>query len=686
MIRIEDLEKIGISRFVIDIKTSTDDLEIIDDSVIVHNNNFYDEVFLKCLNNSDMYKTILDCMDESDIKRYYSGVYEILFGDIKNARRLINSVDDFNQDVANFKIILNGEHMDNSYPRYNEYLERFVALLDKYINDCNYLLCSEVIDLIMTYDNCFYLSVLKVLVTKLEDKIEYIADPLYYRNKVVLENYYKFERKLFFKLEMGLIEEVAKINDDMKYLYQDQSPLVFDIINLMITKIRMLNNNRRFIASHNEMGVVGDFDSVLIMLFTENDFYRVIELVNRKYKENPHSIKLNMYKKLTDIMKFYLDRNNEFIKAEMELRTVSDITVEEIVGPYPLSSISGELLSNVESTNEDYIDDNINYYELYRESLEKKDYRSALDAIRKFQLKLRRLGSNVSFDYIEKDMMIRIENSTNDKKNIEKYEYYLGFANKYRKEGEYEKAICYYYDAFKYCIKRNPILLCKVAECYVGLDDYLSAIKMYEVTLKDYMYPEDILKYMDVLLKHGDYGKVIEVSKVYESYYPLDNPRVHYMLSICFIHLRDYGEAIAELWMTENINNEVYGATYELVYEANIIKKLEAGEEVIPYDMSTFVDFEMSDYDKKVKKRYDKYEEIVNDPLGSIFSTIGTDEDTFDNKMNYLFSLLKIFILNNEEGKAKKVYSFIGEFIEKTDEPENVKNKFTLSLKNYRNL
>ena len=49
----------------------------------------------------------------------------------------------------------------------------------------------------------------------------------------------------------------------------------------------------------------------------------------------------------------------------MECRTVSDITIEEIVAPYPLSSIKGDIMSNVEDTNEEYIVDNIYYYEVF---------------------------------------------------------------------------------------------------------------------------------------------------------------------------------------------------------------------------------------------------------------------------------------------------------------------------------
>ena len=54
-------------------------------------------------------------------------------------------------------------------------------------------------------------------------------------------------------------------------------------------------------------------------------------------------------------------------------------------------------------------------------------------------------------------------------------------------------------------------MLCKVAECYVGLNDLDSAIKMYDVALEDFMYPEDILKFMDVLLKNEEYERVISI-------------------------------------------------------------------------------------------------------------------------------------------------------------------------------
>ena len=102
--------------------------------------------------------------------------------------------------------------------------------------------------------------------------------------------------------------------------------------------------------------------------------------------------------------------------------------------------------------------------------------------------------------------------------------------------------------------------------------------------------------------------------------------------------------------------------------------------------MSTFIDFEMSEYDKTIKKRFNNYKNVVSDPLGSILATIGTDMDSEDNKLKYLFSLLKIFIIENDEEKSHRVYSFIGDYLNKNTLSDEVKSKFTLSLKNYRNL
>ena len=686
MIKISDLIKIGFSDLMINLKVASGDIKIIDDSIEVLNASYYDEIFFRCINDKDTFKLLIDCIDDIEYKKYYLGIYELCYGDFRYGVKLINSCDVDSEELVYIRKILSGEIVENVYPRYNDQLGNFVELLDKYINTGNYPLCDNVFELIMTYDNNFYLSALRMILNNFNDYMIYIVDPSVYRNKCVLDNYRALERKLLFKIEIGLYEDVYKLLDLLKDLYQDQVTLSFDVISMFLNKIRMLANNRRMLSYTNEMGVMGDVDSVLVALLSENDFYRSIEVVETKLYREPNNIKYIIYNKLTDIMRYYLYRNNEFVNAEMECRTVSDITIEEIVAPYPLSSIKGDIMSNVEDTNEEYIDDNINYYEVYRYALGSKDYKGALDAIRKFQLKLKRLGSTAKFDYIEKDMMIRIQNSTNHLEFIKKYEHFLGLANKERKEGNFEDAIVNYYNAFKYCIKRNPVVLCKVAECYVGLNDLDSAIKMYDVALEDFMYPEDILKFMDVLLKNEEYERVIEVAQVYEDYYPLDNPKVHYMLSISYLHLGLYPHAIGEIWNVENINDELYGVKYELKYEADIIERLKSGEEVVPYNMSTFIDFEMNDYDKRIKKRYAKYESVVTDPLNSIFSTIGTDEDTFENKMKYLFSLLKIFVIDNNEVNAKRIYTFIGDFIEKGNISLEDKNKFTLSLKNYRNL
>ena len=686
MVSISDLESIGISNLILQLKSSTGDISVIDDGVIVINTSYYDEIFYKCLNNKDIFFKIANSIEDEAIKTYYIGLYELIFNDFNKGKRIINSI---NLDDVHFmviKAILNGDSVSASYDRFGDVLSPFIKMLDKNINDGNYLLCINIIDLIKKYDDSFYLNVLKSVLSRSNDNLRYIARRDIYKNDVILDNYHKFERKLIFYLEIGMLDEVYKINEFMKDIYADQSPLVFEVVTLMISKIRHISSNRRVLSSRNEMGVVGDLDSVLIALMGQNDLYRVIEIVNKKYYQNINDVRLIIYKKLIDIMSFYLNRNKEFIDCEMDLNTVSDNSADYILGRYNLSSINSDILKNIEETNEEYIDDSINYYEVYTSCLLDKDYKGALNAIRKFTLKLKRLGSSVKFDYIEKDLIIRIENQTDEDSNIKHYDENIECAEYHRNIGDYKNAISYYYEAFKYVIRRNPVDLCKIARCYVGLNDLDSAIKMYEIAINEFMYPDEILEFLDVLLKNKNYEKVIKYSDEYEKYYPLDNPRLHYMLAICYVNTLDFSNAIKELWTTENINNELFGVEYELSYEMDIISRLESGEVVEPFTMDTFIDFELSDFDKTVKSRLNKFNEVVSDPLGSILSTIGSDDGSFDNKMSYLFSLLKIYIIDKDEESYKKIYAFIGDYIEKVDEPLEDKKRFTLSLKNYRNL
>ena len=158
------------------------------------------------------------------------------------------------------------------------------------------------------------------------------------------------------------------------------------------------------------------------------------------------------------------------------------------------------------------------------------------------------------------------------------------------------------------------------------------------------------------------------------------------MLAICYVNLGMYNDAIAELWVTENINNEIFNVAYELKYELDIIKRLESGEVVEPFDMSTFIDFELSEFDKDVRTRLNKYKEVISDPLSSILSSLDNDFDSLENKMIYLFSLLKIYIIDKDEENTHRLYDFISDYLENVNVSLEEKNKFTLSLKNYRNL
>ena len=126
MIKISDLKKLGISEFVINVKVSTGELELVDDSVRVIGDYLYNEIFYRCLGNKELYSELVCCVDDFELRLYYQGIYELIYGDFKIGKRLINKCDLETSELENIRSIINYDGVSNVYPKYPEYLYKFV--------------------------------------------------------------------------------------------------------------------------------------------------------------------------------------------------------------------------------------------------------------------------------------------------------------------------------------------------------------------------------------------------------------------------------------------------------------------------------------------------------------------------------------------------------------------------------
>ena len=225
-----------------------------------------------------------------------------------------------------------------------------------------------------------------------------------------------------------------------------------------------------------------------------------------------------------------------------------------------------------------------------------------------------------------------------------------------------------------------------IAICFLELDDIDNSLYYFRKLDGKYLYPKTILYYIECLFISGNYRDVLKWVDVYEKYYSLENSRVHYISSIAAAKLRDFEQALLELELTEMIIKDMYGTDLYFKYEREVLEKMQEDVNIECYSLDNFIDFELTSYEKGLKDRIDEVSEIVSDPIGSILANVNTDKEEFEERMEYLFSLLKILIMYNRSDDALKVYHFIENALEEKEEDIEVKNYFTLILKNYRNL
>lgn len=686
MIDINLLKVLGIKRTSLDTYAKFGSIEYIDDKIIVKDARLYNEFLLKAIDNKEAFYNIVSSIEDEKLYNLYMSYYYILFGTLDEALKYIVLVNDYCEDANILFDLLTKNNVDYSkYMKEYDSLQGVVRIICNHLNSRRYSLCPLLFDVIRTYDDRLIIYVLRNLCSKLEDNVSYIVSPLVYRDPVILFNYRNMERKLLFLIETGLVEDALEYNKALRSIYIEQNTLIFDIIHVFLIRLKNVYKDKRMIATRKDLGVFGDTYSVIFALLNACDFYRVREVIKNEYRDNEDRIEYLILDALSNYLKIYLDRNTELIKQEIELNTFGDNSIEEVVGKYELSTISLNTLKEFEEleNNIKAEDGDLNYFEVYQMLNVSGDYKGALSAIRKFQYNMKRLNINVNFDYIEKDLEIRLINDTGV--HSDKYNKCVDLGNKAYLNEEYDKALKYLEDALNNALKVNPVILAKIAKCYYYTGDISLALMNFRDAYQSFMYPEDILFYIDLLYEVQDYATLIHVIEKYEEYYVGENPKIHYIKSIAYLNFGKYDKALEEIEYTELIIQEMYTISYEFKYEKSIIEKLRNNKKIEVYSLSDYIDFNLSYEEKEIRERIDMLDGITSNSVDLILEDAKNINDS-EEVIKYLSSLIKVLLSKSDIKSAKKVYDFTINYINSINVTSEKKNELTLSLKNYRNL
>ena len=685
MIDINLLKSIGIKITSLDTYKKLGNIDYSGDFVIINDDRLYEEFLLKAIDNKDVFMKIIESITDPELKNLYMSYYCILFSNCDDALRYVSLVKEYNEETEFLFNLLTRKQID--YFKYFEnydYLIGIVRIISKHLNNGRYSLCPLFFDVIINYNDSLFLRVLRSLCSKLNDNIEYIVSPVIYRDQVVLSNYQNMERKLLFLIETGVIDEALEYNKALRSIYVLENTLIFDIIHVFLVRIKNLFRDKRMTSTRKELGVYGDTYSVIFALLNACDFYRVREVIKNECRDNENRMDYLILDVLADYLKIYLDRNNELIKNEIRLNTFGINKIEDVVGKYELSVISLDMIKDFEDLeNEKEEDSDLNYFEVYQMLLVSGDYHGALSAIRKFQYNMNRLGVNVNFDYIEEDLKLRIANSNGV--YGENYNKLINLGNKAYSNKKYDIALDYLEKALEYSSVVNPVILAKIGKCYYYLGNPKLALMNLRDAYQSFMYPDDMLFYIDLLYEEDDYATLIHVSEKYEEYYHGENPKIHYLKSIAYLNIKKYDRALEELEYTELIIQEMYDITYEFKYEKGIIDKLRNNKKIDLYNLEDYIDFNLSYEEKEIREKIDMLESISTSSIDLILEDAKTMDDS-EKVIKYLSSLIKVLICKNDIDSAKKVYDFTIDYIKNADVSSKRKNELTLSLKNYRNL
>ena len=533
------------------------------------------------------------------------------------------------------------------------------------------------------YPNCYYSHLLYDGLLKLEDKTEYILEDDKYESDVVKNNLKRKELELLATIELDQQKESYRLTKELKQLYSaHQESLPFVVIAELMMELRRLSTNHRRVSKHTDLTCTGDFDSVMLGLLKEQDYYRLERFLKEEIdsKSNP-SIKLEIYNALVDELVYLNAQNLKYIKDSMVI-DVESKSLEETIKynhiPYMTDEFITQLLNPPIVEKHD-----TNYYSIYEEHLKKKEYVKAREALVKFDADMKRMNIFKDVDYQLNELSILINmKDTLTEEEMSQYEKECDEIDSLIKDNNYMDAITRLVKLEKDDRYSNPFISNKIGLCYYSLKNYPKAIEYYSKAKQGFIYPEDIYNLIYSYFKVGRYNKALALIPRYDYYYPEENIKLYYIESICHVKLKEYAEAIDSLESCEAMNVIYYNMPIEYRREKEIIDKIKNGKNISCYTEDDFVSYDLTDDEVKLRNEIAKGETTLPNLI-----RLGTlKKYGLRDKIEYLLSCAKVYLQMGLEDEGTELCRFINSMLQDPRLDNKEKETFTLRLKNYTTL
>lgn len=679
----KDFASLGISEGLMDIYFKNKQI-INENGVFKISGDLLIRIFLDNLKKGESdYSMIITFSDDEFAKCYVKLLSNLYCGNREEAKKYlqlinINYKNNQYQDIIDlYNYILNKKELDNLRITYddNMYVGRFVNIAKKYLKKQQYILVSDILDRIISIDANVYLQILRNVCRTLPTNMHYIVDEGKIKDQATRDGIAKMERKMLIDLEFGESLLMTKNFNDLVSF--EVCGDIYENILSLLNIVDYFKTHTRCISNHDFNIVCGEFDSVVKTFIQSEDFYRLRSVVDDAMEESEHpAIKVQIYKILSDAIMYYNSRNKELIDRE---RTISlDKNNEKwLMEKYPLSSIRVDTIyEEIPTLATDF---SKNYYQVYQDYYEAKKYKEAKNALQQFKVNQESLSVRINLDYLFKELDILIFNEQVDDEDKKHEETLLSKAESIE-DTDPNQAITLYKEALKYQARKNPRIMSKIGELYYKSNDYEKALTYYREASKDFLYLEDYIMVMELLIKTRRYKDVDYYAYKYESYYPEENAYVQYLLSIAYIHQHLYDAAEDALQMADAINACQYNVSVSYTREHEIIGALKRGEDVKPFTMEDFVNYDLNTEEKKLLKHIRNLKKADAKNYISNLKREGLNQSTWELKIAYLLMLIKIFNYQEEEEQVDDLIEFVEKFIKSEDELvcEDIQKKLSI--------
>lgn len=656
-----------------------------DDIITFISKEAYLNVFLTSLKCESIYSLkIIDMCNDNYLKALFNMYYYLYNNDIENGKKYINILLNYNTKdsfINNIDIIVNYKNEDLLFENSDiDIINYFNSLIIKYYKNGMFDICCLIFDELVRINPSANNIIYKNVFNSLKFKTSFIIDTDQDLDDVTYEGIHKIERMLLYYLETFDTKN-ASVNL-MKLKYISNNTLPYDIISLLLVILRKYMDNSKLLSNPNFNNHLGDFRVVFINLLKANDIYRANALLNDIYESNKNSIEYSMYKCILDRIIKVLKRNEEYVNRQVN-SMITKNNEQDVLSNVGMSKIDIEVLKNSEDMLLD-IDSSKNYYQLYRELFNRKEYESAKKCLLMFKKNMKMMSINKDVDYLLKELDVYILNEDNTERNKRNYNSFIDKALELLEAHNYRDAIIFFSEATKYSKVVNPTDLSRIGYCYYALNNYEKAYEYFVRAEKEYVYPDVYIKLAEISLSLGKYTEVLDYISKYNYYYPEENSYVYYLQSIAYIHLGEYEYARDSIGTVEAINCEINNIFYILDYERSIIDKLENDENVEPYTSKSYISFDLTNDELFMKKEVEKLKEQYQDNFTNYIVSLFKDGKDIENKLDYLLSVIKILNIDEEDLMVLNLITFVDNNIDFFDISDDKKSKLMSTLDYYK--